>query len=266
VELLDRTFLDLLVKAGRTREVGNLPDATEAILLVEFERNDTSSARGVAGDAVRALKHLALDTATALTSEDEKRLWAMRHAASPILAGLPADRRSMQVIEDGCVPLPVLGAYVRSVREIARRLDLTVVIFGHAGDGNVHVNVLPELALADWPARIETLYREVNESAISLGGTISGEHGDGRLRAPLLEKLYGAEIMGHFKRVKTAFDPLGIFNPGVKLADGGSPLQQLKIGESAAPIPEDIALALREIERTGGYARSRVELAERREK
>lgn len=261
VELLDRTFLDLLLQAGRTQETGNLPAGTEAILLVEFERGETTTARGVAGDAVRALKDLALDIATALTSEEEKRLWALRHAASPILAGLPANRRSMQVIEDGCVPLPALGAYVRAVREIARRLELTVVIFGHAGDGNVHVNVLPELVRPDWPERIATLYREVNETAIRLGGTISGEHGDGRLRAPLLEKLYGAEIMGLFRQVKTAFDPLGIFNPGVKLADGGLPLRQLKFGESAAPIPEDIALALREIERTGGYARSRVEIA-----
>lgn len=265
VELLDRTFLDLLVNSGRTEEAGALPPATEAILLVEFERNDVSGARGAAGDAVRALKDLALDVATALTSEDEKRLWALRHAASPILAGLPADRRSMQVIEDGCVPLPALGDYVRTVRDTARKLELTVVIFGHAGDGNVHVNVLPELARPDWPARIETLYREVNQAAIRLGGTISGEHGDGRLRAPLLESLYGAEITGLFRRVKTAFDPLGIFNPGVKLADGGSPLQQLKIGNTAAPIPDDIASALREMERTGGYARSRAEIAERRE-
>jgi FAD/FMN-containing dehydrogenase len=266
LELLDRTFLDLLVNSGRTREVGTIPAATEAILLVEFERNDSSGARGVAGDAVRALKDLALDVTTALTSEEEKRLWALRHAASPILAGLPADRRSMQVIEDGCVPLPALGSYVRTVRDVARRLELTVVIFGHAGDGNVHVNVLPELARTDWPARIEVLYREVNQAAMALGGTISGEHGDGRLRAPLLEQLYGAEIVGHFKRVKTAFDPLGIFNPGVKLADGGLPLQQLKIGDSAAPIPEDIALALREIERSGGYGRSRVEIAEQSKK
>lgn len=266
VELLDRTFLDLLVKAGRAGETGILPDATEAILLVEFERNDTPAARGVAGDAVRALKELALDLTTALTSEEEKRLWALRHAASPILAGLPADRRSMQVIEDGCVPLPALGDYVRTVRETARRLDLTVVIFGHAGDGNVHVNVLPELDRPDWPVRIETLYREVNEAAIRLGGTVSGEHGDGRLRAPLLERLYGREVVSLFKRVKTAFDPLGIFNPGVKLADGGSPFQQLKMGDSAAPLPDDIAAALREMERTGGYGRSRAEMAEKREK
>ncbi len=261
VELLDRTFLDL-IRGTESGDAGaGLPASAEAVLLVEFERNDAMAARGVAGDAVRALKHIALDVATALTPAEEQRLWALRHAASPILAGLPPDRRSMQIIEDGCVPLPRLGEYVAAVRNAARRQDLTVVIFGHAGDGNVHVNVLPELARADWPERIEALFREVSEAAIRLEGTVSGEHGDGRLRAPLLEGLYGAEIMGLFHQVKTAFDPLGIFNPGVKLDLGGSPLQHLKMGAAAAPIPDDIARALREIERTGGYARSRMEIA-----
>ena len=261
VELLDRTFLDLLRGSVRDEEEAALPPSTEAVLLVEFERDDPSAARGVAGDAVRALKDIALDIATALTPAEERHLWALRQAASPILASLPADRRSMQVIEDGCVPLPKLGQYVAAVREAARRQDLTVVIFGHAGDGNVHVNVLPELARTDWPARIEALFREVSEAAIRLEGTVSGEHGDGRLRAPLLARLYGAEILGLFQQVKTAFDPLGIFNPGVKLAAGGSPLEQLKMGDNAASIPDDIAAALREIERTGGYGRSRMEIA-----
>ena len=89
-------------------------------------------------------------------------------------------------------------------------------------------------------------------------------HGDGRLRTPLLERLYGSEILGLFRQVKTAFDPVGIFNPGVKLGDTLSPLQDLKVGAAAAAIPDDIALALRDIERSGGYARSRMELAEPR--
>lgn len=259
VELLDRTFVELIPDRGGDSP---LPPETEAVLLVEFERNDQRGARGAVGDAARALKELARDVATALTADEEKRLWALRHAASPILAALPPERRSLQVIEDGCVPLPALGGYIRAVREAAARQELTVVIFGHAGDGNVHVNVLPELARPDWPARIAALFAEVSAAAMALGGTVSGEHGDGRLRAPLLEQLYGAEVVHLFRRVKTAFDPVGIFNPGVKLGDGAGSLEQLKVGDAAAAIPDDIALALREIERGGGYARSRVEIAQ----
>ncbi len=258
VELLDRTFLDLLPGRGGD----TTPPAAEAVLLVEFERSDQRGARRVATDAVQALQDLALEVATALTPEEEQRLWALRHAASPILAALPPDRRSLQVVEDGCVPLAALGAYVRALREAAERQDLTVVIFGHAGDGNVHVNVLPELARTDWPKRIAALFEEVSAAAIALGGTISGEHGDGRLRTPLLERLYGGDIVRLFERVKTAFDPVGIFNPGVKVGASAPSLAQLKVGAAAAPIPDDIAQALREIERSGGYARSRVDLAQ----
>ncbi|HWA16081.1 MAG TPA: FAD-binding oxidoreductase [Gemmatimonadales bacterium] len=251
VELLDRTFLDLVGRQG----------ATEAMLLVEFERETATAARGVVGDAVRALGDLAAEVVTALTPEEEHDLWQLRHAASPILAGL-TDRRSMQVIEDGCVPLARLGDYIRAVRQAAQDADLTAVIFGHAGDGHVHVNLLPELQRSDWPNRVAGVYRAVTAEVIRLGGTFSGEHGDGRLRTPLLEALYGPEIVALFRQTKTAWDPRGIFNPGVKVGSAGDPLDQLKVGPAAAPIPEDIALALREIERTGGYARSRMQIAQ----
>jgi len=265
IELLDRTFLDLVREAREAKgeAVADLPAGTEAILLVEFERGNKKAARGAAGDAVRAVESLATDVVTALTPAEEKELWALRHAASPILAGLPSDRRSLQVIEDGCVPLGALGAYVRAIREAAARQRIMVVVFGHAGDGNVHVNALPEVAQPDWPLRIRALYDEVNAAAIALGGTVSGEHGDGRLRAPLLEAQYGADIVDLFRRVKTAFDPDGILNPGVKVDSGEPALAGLKLGADAAVIPEDIELALREIERTGGYARSRMEIAAR---
>jgi FAD/FMN-containing dehydrogenase len=263
VELLDRTFLDLVTLAGQAAERPDLPAGTEAVLLVEFEGESAAALRSVVGDAVRAVCDLATDVVTALDPEEERRLWALRHAASPILQRLPADRRSLQVIEDGCVPLPKLGAYVSAIRTAAARQGLTVVIFGHAGDGNVHVNVLPELASPGWPGRVAALYEEVSAAVIGLGGTVSGEHGDGRLRAPLLERQYGAEVMELFRRVKTAFDPGGIFNPGVKLPGARPALGDLKIGAGAATIPADIAEALREIERTGGYARSRLQLADR---
>ncbi len=266
VELLDRTFLDLVGMAGgqlAAPPIAQSPNrpVAEAILLVEFERETDAAARGVVGDAVRAVGGLATDVETALTPEEEHRLWALRHAASPILASLPPGRRSLQVIEDGCVPLPRLGEYVRAIREAAARQEIAVVIFGHAGDGNVHVNALPEVGRPDWLTRVGELYREVSDAAIRLGGTVSGEHGDGRLRAPLLEAQYGPEVMALMRGVKTAFDQDGILNPGVKLEAGLAPLAALKLGPDAAPIPDDIGRALREIERTGGYARSRLEIA-----
>jgi FAD linked oxidases, C-terminal domain len=97
---------------------------------------------------------------------------------------------------------------------------------------------------------------------VELGGTPSGEHGDGRLRAHALRQVYGDEILDLFHKVKTGFDPRGIFNPGVILPGHEAPISRLKAGSGAADLPADIAAALRDIERTGGYARCRLELAE----
>jgi hypothetical protein len=126
----------------------------------------------------------------------------------------------------------------------------------------VHVNLLPELARADWPAQVAGLLDEVMAEVLRLGGTVSGEHGDGRLRAGFLEAQYGSEIMALFRRVKTAFDPHGILNPGVILDPDAPAIARLKTGAGAAPIPDDIAQALRAIEREGGYGRSRLEIAD----
>jgi FAD/FMN-containing dehydrogenase len=262
IELLDRTFLDLVSQGERRLQLPPIPAGTQAMLLIEFERASEEEVREAVRSAARKLTPITVDVTTAFTHAESDRLWALRHAASPILAGLPADRRSMQVIEDGCVPLPNLGEYIRSIRLAASEFGLTVVIFGHAGDGNVHVNVLPELARPDWIDRVGGLYEAVNSSALRLGGTLSGEHGDGRLRAGWLERQYGPEVMGLFRMVKTEFDPHGIFNPGVILADPAPALRHLKVGPDAEPLPDDIAEALRKIEKTGGYAVDRLEIAD----
>jgi len=252
VELLDRTFLELVGEAG-----------PEAVLLVEVERDDQVSARAAVDRAAAAVAPWAAGVDTGLTPAAADRLWALRHAASPILAGLPESRRSLQVIEDGCVPVERMGEYVRAVREAAARRGLAVVIFGHAGDGHVHVNLLPEVSRAGWEAAVAALLEDVTDALVRLGGTPSGEHGDGRLRASLLPRIYGDDVVALFARVKRAFDPLGILNPGVILPDpaAGPPISRLKVGAGAAPLPDDISTALREIERSGGYARPRLDLA-----
>jgi FAD/FMN-containing dehydrogenase len=252
VELLDRTFLELVGQHG-----------PEAVLLVELERDDEASARAAVKQAAAAVQPFAAAVDTGLTQAAAERLWALRHAASPILASLPETRRSLQVIEDGCVPVARMGEYIRAVREAAAARALAVVIFGHAGDGHVHVNLLPELSRPDWEAVVAGLLDTVTAALVELGGTPSGEHGDGRLRAGLLPRIYGDEVMGLFARVKRAFDPLGILNPGVILPSAEPPVSRLKVGAGAVPLPADIAGELRLIEQRGGYARSRLELADR---
>jgi hypothetical protein len=127
----------------------------------------------------------------------------------------------------------------------------------------VHANLLPDTTRPGWTDAVASLLEEVSAGVIALGGTPSGEHGDGRLRAGLVERVYGAEITELFRLVKKCFDPLGILNPGVILpaVPDASPLSNLKVGVGAAPIPDDIAAGLRQIEREGGYATPRLDLA-----
>lgn len=251
VELLDRTYLDFVRAAAASR----VPAGTEAVLLVEFET--------AAGDAAAAVAGIATSTAFAATTEAASRLWELRHLASPILASLPDGMRSLQVIEDGCVPLARLSEYIAGLRQAAQDCGFEIVIFGHAGDGHVHANLLADVTAKDLAPRLEQCLEQASRLQIALGGTTAGEHGDGRLRACYVEARYGATYAEACRRVKQAFDPAGILNPGVKLpSDTGPTIRagQLKVGAGAPAIPEKVALALREIERKAAYGVSRLQL------
>jgi FAD/FMN-containing dehydrogenase len=146
-----------------------------------------------------------------------------------VIAKLVGERVSMQFIEDGVVPVARLADYIRLLRRILAEHGLQAVIFGHAGDGNLHVNPLVDVAKPGWRAEVEAIVYEVAEGIAALGGTMTGEHGDGRLRAPLIETIYGAGIVGCFRAVKDAFDPAGILNPGVILPlPGQRPLDAVR--------------------------------------
>jgi FAD/FMN-containing dehydrogenase len=227
-EIIDRTFIDL-VRGGGEDPGYPLREGLEAILFVEME--------GDSGDEVAAkLEHLRAhvegmaDRVTIATDEDQReRFWHVRHAASPLIARLAGGRVSMQFIEDGVVPVERLADYIRLLRGVLGAHGLPAVIFGHAGDGNLHVNPLVDVSRPGWRAEVEAVAYEVAEGVAALGGTMTGEHGDGRLRAPLLETIWGREMVSLFRAVKDAFDPRGILNPGVILPlPGQRPLDAVK--------------------------------------
>jgi FAD/FMN-containing dehydrogenase len=252
LELLDDTLLRFI------------PDAPEVacLLIAEFERETATAARGVVGDAVRDLKHSLAYVETAVDRRGLEKLWEVRRLASPALARLPLSQRSLQIIEDGCVPLERLGDYVAGLRDISTRHAIPVAIFGHAGDGHVHVNALPDVTRPAWREALRRLFDDATELLVRLGGVPSGEHGVGRLRAGVLERFYGREVMELFRDVKRAYDPLTILNPGVIIpANDWSPLAALKIGEDAAAIPDDIATQLRDVERSAAWATPKLQLA-----
>ena len=256
VELLDASLLAVI------GDVEGVPQGLACLLLVEFERETGPAARGVVGDAVRALRHVTAHVETAVDRAGLDHLWRIRHLASPALARQPATRRSLQVIEDGCVPVERLADYLAGLRAAAAAHVVPVALFGHAGDGHVHVNAQPDVTRPGWRDAVTALFHDATDLVARLGGTPSGEHGDGRLRAGVLERFFGRAGMDAFRAVKRAYDPLTILNPGVKIpATDWDPLAQLKVGADAEPIPDDIAARLRDIERSAGWAIPKHQLA-----
>lgn len=254
LELLDSTLLRFVPDAPRVA----------GLLLVEFERETSAAARGVVGDAVRGLKGELAHVETAVDRAGLEQLWDVRRLASPALARLPPSQRSLQVIEDGCVPVERLGDYVGGLRAAAERRGIPVAIFGHAGDGHVHVNALPDTTRSGWLEGVLGLFADGTDLLARLGGVPAGEHGTGRLRAGVLERFYGPEVMALFRELKRAYDPLSILNPGVIIPAtdwGGAPLTALKVGEGAAAIPDDIATRLRELERNAAWGTPKLDLA-----
>ena len=135
---------------------------------------------------------------------------AARRAAFPAM-----ERLGSLLLEDVGVPVPALPALVRGVQQIAANRDTHIVLVAHAGDGNTHPIIAYPPGDADAEARATLAFGEIMDLAIALGGTITGEHGVGRLKAPWLPAQLGADAMALTRRIKAALDPAGILNPGV---------------------------------------------------
>ncbi|MFN8581724.1 MAG: FAD-binding oxidoreductase [Gemmatimonadaceae bacterium] len=269
-ELLDRTFLDI----ARTRSSLPVDVGDEAVLLIEL----AEEARGWATDAPQAAYAGAL-TARAgaleqamlkagssrvmlgLDPESSDALWALRHAASPILARLDPAIASMQLVEDAVVPPARLADYVKGVRAALDAVGVPGVVFGHAGDANVHVNALVDLRTETWKAQVAQLFDAVMDLTVSLGGSPSGEHGDGRLRTPVLDRFWNRDALAFFASIKACFDPTGILNPGVKVWQAGAPSWvRIKYDRSLPPPPPRALRVLERVTRERAYDRSRLEL------
>ena len=144
------------------------------------------------------------------TREEEERLWDVRRAISPALKKFG----TMKFNEDVVVPRSRVPQLIERIIEIGKLHDTFVVNFGHAGDGNIHVNFMCDRDNPDAMRRARAAVRDTFAVSVNLGGTISGEHGIGYVKAPYLNMALGAATIDAIKRIKRALDPNGILNPG----------------------------------------------------
>ncbi len=260
-ELLDRTFLEVAARGNTPLPVG--PNA-DAVLLVKFDGESTRDVGARARSIEQAFRRIGASGVTlALDPTAERDLWELRHAVSPILARLDSSLKSMQFVEDGAVPPLHLADYVRGVRAVLDRHKVQGVIFGHAGDAHIHVNPLIDVSEPDWRAKLDAILDGIVALTASLGGTLTGEHGDGRLRTPLLARVWTDAARERFALVKRCFDPGGILNPGVKVPlVGQRPLTDVKYDPALPALPPAAARALEVVERDRAYGEFRLALLE----
>ena len=206
LEAMDRLSLEAAFSAGRSP----FPSGTEAVLIIELDGPDAVRLKKeLASVESICASHSCADFKTAADEAERELLWAARKGAYPAMARLAPD----VLVEDGVVPRPRLPEALREVREILSRYKLTAGLLFHAGDGNLHPNIVFDRRDLQEVKRVKKAGHEILKACIKLGGTISGEHGIGVEKRVAMNWLYGPSELEFFGRIKKAFDPKDLANP-----------------------------------------------------
>jgi len=203
LELIDQAAL----RAVETYLKQDLSGGAAAMLLVETDGTKDSAVREIERIAGIMMQGNAQRVQQAETADERETLWKARRSISPALYSL----KPKKINEDIVVPRSRIAEMLRELREIGKRHDLMIAAYGHAGDGNIHTNIL----LDDGDLlRAEKAVREIFAAALRLGGSISGEHGIGVAKAEYLPMECGPDALAAMRRIKEALDPNNILNPG----------------------------------------------------
>lgn len=217
VELLDDTVIDLARENIEYRRYVDLMPAPaagplKAVLYVEYFAESAAAVRERFDLLARTTPGIAAQFHT--DAGAMLNAWKLRKAGEPLLHGVPGHRKPITFIEDNAIPVENLGRFVKELRDIVTAHGTRAAFWAHASVGVLHVRPLLDIHDAGDRARMIAIALETADLARSLGGVMSGEHGDGRARGPLLERFFGPELMGAFREIKNIFDPRGLLNPG----------------------------------------------------
>lgn len=206
LEFLDR----ITIKCVEDYTKIGLPLDAEAILLMEADGHPAAVEDEAAQMVEIAKRCGATDVQVARDIEESNRLASARRTAFSALARMSPTT----ILEDATVPRSELTKMIRFVQEVGERHRLKIGTFGHMGDGNLHPTFLTDEKNTEEMARVEIAMKEIFDYAVSLGGTITGEHGVGLAKKPFLPAAIGEGSLGLMKKLKASLDPHGIFNPG----------------------------------------------------
>jgi FAD/FMN-containing dehydrogenase/Fe-S oxidoreductase len=234
VEVLDDVLLDLARDTEQFRDVvGLVPDGADAVLLVEFYAADDRAGKrkvaqlladrspesgtsvGLPVDRITAdAPQRAVGAREAHEDAERERFWKLRKSGLPILLSRTTDAKHIAFVEDTAVPPENLPEYVADVQAVLDEHDTYASFYAHAGPGVLHIRPLVNTKTEHGVAEMEAIADAMTDLVVAYGGSVSGEHGDGRARSQWNEKLYGTDLYAVFRDLKTAADPDWLLNPG----------------------------------------------------
>lgn len=208
------------IEAVEAYEPQGLPTDVEALILIELDGHPQAI-----HDEILKVEDVCRETGAtevirAKTEEEAAQLWRARKLVSPAIVR----HKPTKISEDATVPRSKIPHMFQRLKEIREKYDIDLVVFGHAGDGNLHPNIIADKRDKEEMRRVEQAVGEIFEAAVELGGTLSGEHGIGTLKAPFMEMELGAAGVEMMKRIKQSWDPKNILNPGKIFPEPGQRL------------------------------------------
>jgi FAD/FMN-containing dehydrogenase/Fe-S oxidoreductase len=205
------------------------------ILLVEFGADDAAAAKSTAERLIERLKRSSNAPATRLyTPQETKAVWKLRESGPRAAANIPGQPPRWEGWDDAAVAPERLGAYLRDLRSLLDAYEYQATFYGHFGHGCIHMQVSFDLQSEPGVGKYGRFVDEAADLVVRHGGSISGEHGDGRSRSALLPKMFGPELMTALRGFKTAWDPLNRLNPG-NIVDAQPAVMGLRLGAGYAP-------------------------------
>lgn len=218
IEMVNDRLLDFVGSVSPTRLKGLVePPYPSVILLVEFDDFGDRKQHAKAKKAEKFLGNCSDRYAVTDDFDEQERLWSLRHAAAELITSPVGTGMALPIIEDGIVPRENLQKLIERVYVLFDKYRMSAAIWGHAGDANISMRPFLDLAKVSDRQKVFKLMDEYYGIVIELGGSTTGEHNDGRLRAPYLPQVYGDDMYKLFCAVKRTFDPFNTLNSGVKV-------------------------------------------------
>jgi FAD/FMN-containing dehydrogenase/Fe-S oxidoreductase len=233
IEIMDKFILDHTRENAALEALKRRIMQTDAgaLLCVELygDRADDLPSRLDAIEKTLADSGLPCTARRALTAVEQARIWSMREASLGLSMAMKGDDKSLSFVEDTAVAPEKLRDYIDRFLTIIRRHGTVAGIYAHASVGCLHVRPVVNLKTEAGVRTFEAIANDVADLVLEFGGALSGEHGDGLVRGPFIEKMFGPTLYAAFRAVKRAFDPDGLFNPG-KIVDSPPLTSNLRFG------------------------------------